>query len=78
MQSLRSEKATMESKAPLLPQTQEHAPADATMPQPQQKRRIHAAMLTIIFALFWLARTWSCGHEHMDVTARVPLDVHIM
>lgn len=68
----------MESKAPLLPQTQEQAPADATMPRPQQKRRIHAAMLVILFAVFMLARTWSCEHEHLDVKARVPLDIHIM
>lgn len=73
-----SEKAAMESKASLLPQTQEHAPADATMPRPQSKRKIHAAILAIIFGVFWLARTWSCEHEHMDTKARVPLDVHIM
>ena len=78
MESSPSEKATKESKAPLLPQTQEHAPADASMPRPQRKRRIHAAMLAIIFGLFWLARTWSCEHEHKDTKARVPLDVHIM
>ena len=68
----------MESKDSLLPQTQEYVPAAASMPRPQQKRRIHAAMLAIIFGLFWLARTWSCEHEHMDVKTRVPLDVHIM
>ncbi len=78
MQPSLSEKATMESKAPLLAQTQEHAPADDTMPRPQQRRKIHAAMLAIIFALFLLARSWSCEHEQTHATAKVPLDVHIM
>ncbi|KAF9694558.1 hypothetical protein EKO04_007332 [Ascochyta lentis] len=78
MQSSTPEKAAMESKSPLLPQTQEHAPVNASMPRPQQKRKIHAAMLAILFALFWLARSWSCEHEHLDLKARVPLDVHIM
>lgn len=70
----------MEPKAPLLPQTQEHAPADEAMPRPQQKRTIHAAMLAIVFAMFWLARSWSCGHEHehTEVATKVPLDIHIM
>ena len=78
MQSSLFEKSTMETKAPLLPQTQEQAPADANMPRPQQRRRIHVAMFAILFAVFWLARSWTCEHEHLDVKARVPLDVHIM
>lgn len=78
MQPSLSEKTAMELKAPLLPQTQEHAPADTAMLRPQSKRKIHAAMLAVIFALFMLARSWSCEHEHTDVKARVPLDVHIM
>lgn len=68
----------MESKVPLLPQKQEHAPADTAMPRLSYKRKIHAAMLAVIFALFLLARSWSCEHEHTDVKAKVPLDVHIM
>lgn len=65
-------------KPPFLPQTQEHAPVNVTIPPPQSKRKIHAAMLIIIFGLFWLARSWSCEHEDIDIKARVPLDVHIM
>lgn len=78
MASSLSEKATMESKAPLLPLKQEQAPVDATVPRPQHMRKTHAAMLALLFAVFWLARSWSCEHEHLDVKARVPLDVHIM
>lgn len=68
----------MESKSPLLPHTQEPAPADAAMVRPQQRRKVHAAILAILLGLFWLARTWSCEHEHADTKTRVPLDVHIM
>lgn len=69
----------MESKTPLLPQTQDPTPADATMPRPtSHKRKMHAAMLAVLFAVFWLARSWSCEHEHTDVAAKVSLDVHIM
>jgi hypothetical protein len=76
-----------ESKAPLLPCThpQDHvnaAPADATMLRPQSKRRFHAALFMLVVGLFWLARTWSCGHEHehthLEPEAKVPLEVHIM
>jgi hypothetical protein len=68
----------MESKSPLLPQTHEKATADATMPRLQSKRRIHAAILAMLFGLFWLARTWNCEQEHADAETRVPMDVHIM
>jgi hypothetical protein len=79
MQPSTSEKAAMESKTPLLPQAQESAPThDATMLRPQSKRKVHAVILSVLFALFWLARTWSCEHEDLDVRAKVPLDVHIM
>lgn len=77
MDSTVSEKAHMDLKAPLLPQTQEQTP-DTTMPRPTHKRKTHAAILAILFAIFWLARSWSCEHEHADVTAKVPVDVHIM
>ena len=77
MASSLSEKATMESKDSLLPQTQEQA-TDTTMPRPTHQRKTHAAIFAILFAIFWLARSWSCEHEHTDVTAKVPVDVHIM
>ncbi|KAG9202984.1 hypothetical protein G6514_003765 [Epicoccum nigrum] len=77
MDSTVSEKAPMDLKVPLLPQTQELA-RDTTMPRPTHKRKTHAAILAILFAMFWLARSWSCEHEHTDVTAKVPVDVHIM
>ena len=32
----------------------------------------------ILFSFFWLARTFTCGHEHVEVDTKVPLDVHIM
>lgn len=78
MPSSLPEKAALESKAPLLPQTHEHAPTDTAMPRPQQRRKMHAAILALLFALFWLARSWSCEKEHTDAKAKVPLDVHIM
>ena len=77
MDSTVSEKAPVDLKAPLLPQTQEQA-TDTTMPRPTHKRKTHAAIVAILFAIFWLARSWSCEHEHTDVTAKVPVDVHIM
>lgn len=46
----------------------------------RQKRRsrFQAAAVVILFAIFWLARTWSCEHEHNEVDTKVPLEVHIM
>jgi hypothetical protein len=36
------------------------------------------AALAILFSFFWLARSFTCGHEHLEVDTKVPLDVHIM
>ena len=69
----------MDAKAPLLPQT-----ADSTMRRPTPKRfsRFHAVAFAFVLGLFWLARTWQCAdptHHHEDeVSAKVPLEIHIM
>jgi hypothetical protein len=72
----------MDSKAPLLP-TSPTLPEDvvnaedAKMRQ-NRKSRFQVAALVILFAVFWLARTWSCEHEHNEADTKVPLEVHIM
>jgi hypothetical protein len=72
----------MDSKAPLLP-TSPSLPQDAVNAQDakmrqNRKSRFQVAALVILFAVFWLARTWSCEHEHNEVDTKVPLEVHIM
>jgi hypothetical protein len=34
----------------------------------------------LVLGLFWLARSWTCEHEHehLEAEPRVPLEVHIM
>lgn len=65
-------------KEPLLPQ------ADHRMqrrPSPKRFSRFHtaaAAAAVILFAVFWLARAWDCGHHEEKAGAKVPLEVHIM
>ncbi|KAH8728714.1 gamma interferon inducible lysosomal thiol reductase-domain-containing protein [Phaeosphaeriaceae sp. PMI808] len=44
----------------------------------KRKSRFQAAALVILFAVFWLARSWTCDHEHIEADSKVPLDVHIM
>jgi hypothetical protein len=71
----------MEEKSALLPNTQEHINAPApneTMARKSKKARLQMAALVILFSFFWLARTFTCGHEHLEVDTKVPLDVHIM
>jgi len=73
----------MDTKEPLLPSS---APSpedvvkvneDAAMRQ-RRKMRFQFAAAVILFSIFWLARTWSCDHEHTEVDSKVPLEVHIM
>jgi hypothetical protein len=73
----------MEEKGPLLPNTQQHddmnvLPCADTMSRKSKKTRLQMAALVILFSFFWLARTFTCGHEHIEVDTKVPLDVHIM
>lgn len=70
----------MDVKEPLLPPppaSLEDSEAEAKMRQ-KQKNRLHIAILGILFAVFWLARAWTCDHEHNETATKVPLDVHIM
>ena len=48
------------------------------MMRQKRKLRFHVAAVVILFSIFWLARTWSCDHEHQEVDTKVPLEVHIM
>jgi hypothetical protein len=73
----------MEEKGPLLPNSQQHDDTnvlhcDDTMSRKSKKTRLQMAALVILFSFFWLARTFTCGHEHIEVETKVPLDVHIM
>jgi hypothetical protein len=75
----------MDSKAPLLPQTEYY---DEVQPPRRSSAtrfsRFHAAGLAILFAVFWLARSWQCDdptHHHYGEESnetKVPLEVHIM
>jgi hypothetical protein len=70
----------MAEKAPLLPHTQP-AQDDVTesMARPgARKSRFKIAAVVILLSLFWLARTWNCEHQHLEVDTKVPVDVHIM
>lgn len=42
------------------------------------KSRFQIAAAVFLISLFWLARTWNCDHEHLEVETKVPLEVHIM
>tara|TARA_R110002003_G_scaffold96_30_gene7669 strand:- start:20289 stop:20543 length:255 start_codon:yes stop_codon:yes gene_type:complete len=72
----------MDAKAPLLAPSVRapedvNASDDATMRQ-KRKSKFQVAALVILLSIFWLARTWSCDHEHSEADTKVPLDVHIM
>lgn len=74
---------TMDEKASLLPNTQpaqeDVIAQDESMARPgARKSRFQIAAVVILLSLFWLARTWNCDHEHLEVDTKVPMDVHIM
>ena len=48
------------------------------MVRKSKKARLQMATVAMLFSVFWLARTFTCGHEHTEVDTKVPLDVHIM
>jgi hypothetical protein len=74
----------MDEKTPLLPRT--HSQQDdinddaAAALACRQKRtsKLQMAALVILFAIFWLARSWGCGAEQSEENTKVPLEVHIM
>jgi hypothetical protein len=71
----------MDAKAPLLPSAspQDHVVnVDEAMMRQKRKSRFQVAAVVILFSIFWLARTWSCDHEHQEVDTKVPFEVHIM
>lgn len=74
----------MDEKGPLLPSasapSQDDAVKDRHEAAMRQKRksRFQIAAAVILFSIFWLARTWSCDHEHHETSTKVPLEVHIM
>jgi len=73
----------MDEKGPLLPSPSlphddaVKATEEAVMRQ-KRKSRFQIAAIVILFSIFWLARTWSCDHEHIESSTTVPLEVHIM
>ncbi|KAH7061994.1 hypothetical protein BKA63DRAFT_538640 [Paraphoma chrysanthemicola] len=72
----------MDAKEPLLPssapaQEDVNARDEATMRQ-KRKSKFQVAAVVILLSIFWLARTWSCDHEHTEADTKVSLDVHIM
>jgi hypothetical protein len=71
----------MDAKAPLLPSASAQddvVNADAAMMRQKRKSRFQVAAVVILLGIFWLARTWSCDHEHNEADTKVPLEVHIM
>jgi hypothetical protein len=73
----------MDEKAQLLPSSS--LPQDDVVTAQEQaamrqkrKTRFQIAAIVILFSIFWLARTWSCDHEHSETSTKVPLEVHIM
>jgi hypothetical protein len=71
----------MDAKAPLLPSSapqQDVVTVDEAKMRQKRKSRFQVAAAVILLGLFWLARTWSCDHEHTEVDTKVPLEVHIM
>jgi hypothetical protein len=72
----------MDSKAPILPPSsvplEDAVNAEEVKMRQNRKSRFQVAALVILLAVFWLARTWSCEHEHNEVDTKVPLEVHIM
>jgi hypothetical protein len=76
-----AEQPTMDAKVPLLSSSNpqdDAVSAEAAKMRQKRKSRSQVAALVILFAIFWLARTWSCDHEHNEVDTKVPLQVHIM
>ncbi|KAF1965247.1 hypothetical protein BU23DRAFT_490068 [Bimuria novae-zelandiae CBS 107.79] len=67
----------MENKS-LLPQTEEPTPQRPA--PPKYTTRFHGVLLALVLAGFWLASSWTCGHEHMhqETSSKVPLEIHIM
>jgi hypothetical protein len=71
----------MDAKAPLLPSSapqHDVVTVDEAKMRQRRKSRFQIAAAVILFGLFWLARTWSCEHEHTEADTKVPLEVHIM
>lgn len=72
----------MDAKASLLPSSspsqEDVVNADEATMRQKRKSRFQVAALVILLAIFWLARTWSCDHEHSEVDTKVLLEVHIM
>lgn len=65
-------------KESLLPQTEEPMPR---RPTPKPFSRFHGIAFAFVLGLFWLSRSWSCGHDHMheqETASKVPLEIHIM
>ncbi|KAF1936480.1 hypothetical protein EJ02DRAFT_459503 [Clathrospora elynae] len=70
----------MEEKVTLLPHVQEdvYAIKEVIMARRCYRSRFQVTAVVVLISLFWLARTWNCEHEHLEVDIKVPLDVHIM
>ena len=75
----------VDAKVPLLPSSsspQDDAVNDAAKMRQTRKSRFQVAAFAILLAIFWLARTWTCEHEHElehnEAHFKVPLEVHIM
>jgi hypothetical protein len=72
----------VDTKESLLPSSNPQDDAvnadEAAKMRQKRKSRVQAAALVILLAIFWLARTWSCDHEHHEMDTKVPLEVHIM
>ncbi|KAH7395057.1 hypothetical protein DE146DRAFT_658978 [Phaeosphaeria sp. MPI-PUGE-AT-0046c] len=73
----------MDVKTPLQPpspprEDEDVVNVDEAKMRQKRRSRFQAAAAVILFAIFWLARTWSCEHEHNEVDTKVPLEVHIM
>jgi len=73
----------MDEKTPLLPRHshQDDINSDAAAAQAsRQKRtsRLQMSAFFILFAMFWLVRSWSCDAETDESHVKVPLEVHIM
>ncbi|KAI8942680.1 hypothetical protein NX059_000730 [Plenodomus lindquistii] len=49
-----------------------------TMARRSMKQKFHIAAFVFLISLFWLARTWTCDHEHLEKDTKVELEVHIM